>query len=124
MSNCHTPDWSNCHMSGQEYEECACLPCNSRSLSVHPCVPSCCSAILEPAVATYTNQQVIYAIVVSFQTVGKTNPCLISSSLSYFSSPRLELENLLPALLIQSLTSSSCIHLNQNQRYVRYVRGN
>ena len=125
MSNCHMPDWSNCHMSGQEYEECACLPCNSRSLSVHPWVPSCCTApYLNQHSSCYIHQpksNICNCCLIPNCRKDKPRPCLISSSLSYFSSPRLELENLLPALLIQSLTTSSCIHLNQNQRHVRYV---
>ena len=105
-----------------------------RSVSVYLAIPEACLSILvyHPAAAPYLKQHsscykhqpksnICNCCLFPNCRKDKPRPCLISSSLSYLSSPRLELENLLPALLIQSLTSSSCIHLNQNQRHVRYV---
>ena len=108
-----------------------CLDKSMRSVPVYLAIPEACLSILvyHPAAAPYLNQHsscyihqpksnICKCCLIPKCRKDKPRPCLISSSLSYFSSPRLELENLLPAMLIQSLTSSSCIHLNQNQRHV------
>ena len=92
--------------------------------------PSLCTILLQrhtwtsTAVVTYTNQKVTFAIVVSFQTVGKTNPVLAlfpaacPTSVPPGWSWRICFQ---PCSYNRFNTSSSCIHLNQNQRHIRYV---